>query len=272
MAAAADEQAKPPKYDALFGENEDAAVYEPLTFSPLSLSPHLSPPAYDVSEQQALVDRLVHQTAERNTDSDVAVVCLPPPYEPTIRVADSPPSYDSLFGRVIADHNHSSSRIDFLKKFYELLRETLGCTLFLGIIMAVPVTMIVMGCMHLFDCPAEQYIPLYLLVGGIALSAKIIKAFLEMYTCKDCPLFQRGRGKDALEVLLVFFIVGWFIAGNMWIYRTQGQFDSRNPESPNYCSPYVFYFAFWLTTSVYILLALFLCCMYGISALGGKST
>ncbi|XP_067663618.1 uncharacterized protein [Haliotis asinina] len=270
MAAAADEQ--PPKYDALFGENEDAAMYEPLTVSPPSLPSHLSPRAYDVTEQQALVDRLVHQTSERNTDSDVAVVCLPPPYEPPIRVPDSPPSYDSLFGRVIAAHNNSSSRIDFLKKFYELLRETLGCTLFLGIIMAVPVTMIVMGCMHLFDCPAEQYIPLYLLVGGIALSAKFIKAFLEMYTCKDCCMVEQGRGKNALEGILDFFIVGWFVAGNIWIYQTQGHFDSRNPESPNYCSPYVFYFAFWLTTSVYILLALLLCCIYGISALGGKST
>ena len=77
------------------------------------------------------------------------------------------------------------------------------------------------GCMHMFDCPAEQYIPLYLLIGGIAVTAKILKALIEMYKCKDpaCSTYKLSTaGNNALEVLLIFFIVGWFIAGR-YFYR-----------------------------------------------------
>lgn len=36
----------------------------------------------------------------------------------------------------------------------------------LGVTIAIPISMIVMGSIYLHDCPQGEYIPIYLLVGG----------------------------------------------------------------------------------------------------------
>lgn len=50
----------------------------------------------------------------------------------------------------------------------------------------------------------------------------------------------------------------WNCAGNVWIYSTYGNFTPV-PGEPNYCHPILYWFAFWLTTSSYIVLGVFCC-------------
>jgi len=48
------------------------------------------------------------------------------------------------------------------------------------------------------------------------------------------------------------------LTGNVWIYRSYGKF-STDHSSPHFCHPVLYSYAFWLTTSTYIFLALSCC-------------
>ncbi|RZC33327.1 hypothetical protein BDFB_002133 [Asbolus verrucosus] len=91
----------------------------------------------------------------------------PPSYEEAINPNAPPPSYDSLFGRVREAQKTSKGVIDFLKNIIIIVLGTLGCTVILGVTIVIPICMIVMGLLYLYDCPQGEYIPVYLLVGGI---------------------------------------------------------------------------------------------------------
>lgn len=41
-----------------------------------------------------------------------------------------------------------------------------GCTIILGVTIVIPICMIAIGSIYLYDCPQGEYIPIYLLVGG----------------------------------------------------------------------------------------------------------
>ncbi|CAB4062330.1 unnamed protein product [Lepeophtheirus salmonis] len=90
----------------------------------------------------------------------------PPSYEDAVDPNAEPPSYDSLFGRIRDTHKASRNFFDFLIKFIILLMGTIGCTIVCSVTVILPICMIVIGSMYLHQCPAEPYIPLFLVVGG----------------------------------------------------------------------------------------------------------
>ena len=90
----------------------------------------------------------------------------PPSYEDAVDPNGEPPSYDSLFGRIRDTHKASRNFIDFLVKLLILLVGTIGCTIICSITVVIPVCMIVIGSIYFDECPAEPYIPIFLIVGG----------------------------------------------------------------------------------------------------------
>ena len=84
----------------------------------------------------------------------------------TLILIAEPPSYDSLFGRIRDTHKASRNVIDFVVKVILLLLGTIGCTIACSITVVIPVCMIVIGSVYFHDCPAEPYIPIFLIVGG----------------------------------------------------------------------------------------------------------
>lgn len=58
--------------------------------------------------------------------------------------------------------------IDFVVKVILLLLGTIGCTIACSITVVIPFCMIVIGSVYFHDCPAEPYIPIFLIVGGKA--------------------------------------------------------------------------------------------------------
>ena len=90
----------------------------------------------------------------------------PPSYEDAVDPNAEPPSYDSLFGRIRDTHKSSRNLIDFLAKLILLLLGTIGCTIACSITIVIPVCMIIIGSIHLNDCPVEPSIPIFLIVGG----------------------------------------------------------------------------------------------------------
>ncbi|XP_046551967.1 transmembrane protein 272-like isoform X1 [Haliotis rubra] len=113
--------------------------------------------------------------------------------------------------------------------------------------MAIPVGMIVIGSIHLNHCPAENLIPVFLLVGGSVWTIQCTVALVQ--TC-CCPNSKETKGEEEkkklhpFEALVNTFMACWFMAGTVWVYRTYGNFDS-DPKSGNYCDHTLYSFAFW---------------------------
>ena len=68
------------------------------------------------------------------------------------------------------------------------------------------------------------------------------------------------KRKNPFESVLDLFLTAWFIAGNVWIYSNYQ--PSYNPNDGNdYCDKTLYMFAFWITTSTYILLGTICVCI-----------
>lgn len=195
----------------------------------------------------------------------------PPSYEDAPK--DAPPSYQSIFGQMQDAKQNSSGVLDFLQKLVKLLLNTIAVTIFMGIMLAVPIAMVVIGSIYVNDCPAEKMIPIYLIVAG---ACYIVKNLIDLCGRARSREDQDQHGNtpsNGLSRLLGCFLLGFFIAGNVWIYRNYP--PDSDMESPHYCNPVVYYFAFWITTLVYIFCAftcLCLCCAALGTAAGAGAT
>jgi len=185
----------------------------------------------------------------------------PPSYQDAVDPNAEPPSYDSLFGRIRDTHKSSRNLVDFLAKLILLLIGTIGCTIACGLTVIIPLCMIIIGAVHLNDCPVEPSIPIFLIVGG---SFSVLKYILNLGTA------SRSRRTNPDEpppthpgqYLINCFLCAWFITGCVWVYRIYPPVLAEDQsDDPRYCNKLVYQFAFWLITSAYIFLGLFTSCI-----------
>ncbi|KAL5011352.1 hypothetical protein ScPMuIL_009903 [Solemya velum] len=188
---------------------------------------------------------------------------------------DQPPTYDSLFGKVKEAHKESSGTVEFFKKVFVMFIGTVGFTICLALVLALPITMVVIGAIYKNDCPIEHYIPIYLIVAGsFGIFKNLISLGQRFRNRGDEDADEKNAKPNPLDMLINCFLLAWFIAGNVWIYGVHKQWTADS-TSPNYCHPTLYYFAFWITTATYIIMAATCCCVCcgGIltAAFGAKS-
>lgn len=190
----------------------------------------------------------------------------PPTYLEAIDPNAPPPTYDSLFGRVQEIQKSSSGLFDFVKNLTLILVGTIGCSIVITITIVIPISMIVMGSLYLEACPVAVNIPIYLIVGGVF---GLLKQLLYIRT--DFRRTSAGGAQaqasdctKSLQRMISFFLSCWFVAGCFWVYRVFR--PDADEDSPFYCDPTLYSYAFWLLTSLYIFLGaatLCLCCVSG---------
>ncbi|XP_076245405.1 uncharacterized protein LOC143185955 isoform X2 [Calliopsis andreniformis] len=129
--------------------------------------------------------------------------------------------------------------------YEEAIDPNVGCAILIGLTIVVPVAMIVIGGIYLNDCPQGEYIPIYLLVGG---AIAIFKQLLHLLR----KVGQRPEDQSPMLTLINCFIFGWFITGSMWVYKEYE--PNYDPALGKYCNKTLYLFAFWLITSMYIIL------------------
>merc|ERR1719342_823680 len=193
----------------------------------------------------------------------------PPSYEEAVDPNAEPPSYDSLFGRIRDTHKASRNVIDFVLNVTLLLLGTIGCTIACSITVVIPFCMIVIGSVYFHDCPAEPYIPIFLIVGGSFSAFKYFIGVLSRVRRAETGSDQDPQPTHPVQSLITFFLCGWFITGCVWVYRIYWP-ETHNQGVENYCNPAVYLFAFWLITTAYIFLGLFtscICCFSIVSVL-----
>ncbi|XP_018336283.1 uncharacterized protein LOC108744834 isoform X2 [Agrilus planipennis] len=189
----------------------------------------------------------------------------PPSYEEAINPNAPPPSYDSLFGRIREAERTSKGILDFIKNVLIILLGTIGCTIILGVTIVIPICMIVMGAMYLHDCPGGEYIPVYLLVGGIFGILKQLLHLSVRVRKREEERQEEHLRQSPTQTLLNCFMLGWFIIGSVWVYKEYEPNYDPNVDQLNYCNKNLYLFAFWLITSVYILLAFITVCLCSLS-------
>lgn len=179
---------------------------------------------------------------------------------------DPPPSYESLFGKIKKAKAESTGKVDFAKKSCSICTKSVLFTVILCIVLVIPISMIAMGAVFLYDCRANELVPIYLLVHGVFLIVAIFIGLLQSrhekkkdkrkYKGKDDKEKKTGNEKcvDLIQTLIHIFLIIWFFVGNS---ITMGlEWVSSPVTAPKYCHPSLYYFAYWLILSVYIFLGL----------------
>lgn len=267
----------------------------------------------------------------------------PPSYDEVVNPNAPPPSYQSLFGQVREARKTSNGLVDLFRQLLLILIGTLGCTMIIGFLLLIPITMILVGVVYVNECRAEN-IPAFLVIGGFVW---IVKNILNCYnqfkkdssssnrppprrtpisssatrtssnhigsvvinnhqstngisnresnstssaqshselnqqaetqsstrnTVSSTPREQQthinrirhptliGITSFKCEYLLNYFLVVWFLAGCIVVYRIYEP-DYDNPSSNFYCNRTVYLYAFWLMTSAFIIMAIVLSCL-----------
>lgn len=122
------------------------------------------------------------------------------------------------------------------------------------------IAMIVIGDKYKDECPVENMIPIYLIVGG---SAGLLSTF-----CACAVEYREARSPSQsvspywhvikhLSRLVLLPLFAWFIAGNVWIYKNYEP-NYTDPKRPYFCHKTLYLFAFWVITSYYILFGVLL--------------
>ncbi|XP_014204434.1 uncharacterized protein LOC106636549 [Copidosoma floridanum] len=192
--------------------------------------------------------------------SGVADRGAPPSYEEAIDPNAPPPSYESLFGRMREAHKGRKDIFDFLQNILIILLGTIGLTIFLGITIVIPICMMVVGGLYLYDCPQEEYIPIFLLVGG---GFGILKQLLQLSSRIQHSREEQDENRitqTPTQKLINIFLLMWFTFGTYCVYKEHE--PNYDPSLGKYCNKTVYLFAFWSVTvfySAFIFLLAFAC-------------
>ncbi|KAM8939266.1 transmembrane protein 272-like [Pelodytes ibericus] len=104
---------------------------------------------------------------------------------------------------------------------------------------ALSIAMIIIGSMHVDNCPIEPKIPIYLIVAGVF--------HLLAFALSPLKLVAEKLAY-AIEGVLGLFSFCWFIAGSVWVFRVY-------QKNPRHCNDMVYKFAFGILIFEYIFLA-----------------
>ncbi|KAM4617417.1 transmembrane protein 272-like [Discoglossus pictus] len=106
--------------------------------------------------------------------------------------------------------------------------------------MALSIAMIVIGSIHIDDCPVEPKIPIYLIVAGVVYVVGFTIIPLKKVT--EASVYTT-------EGILALFSFCWFITGSVWVFRIY-------QDNPRGCNDTVYNFAFGILIFEYIFLAI----------------
>jgi len=191
---------------------------------------------------------------------------------------DAPPSYTSIYGQIKDAKQNSEGNLDFAKVVFGILIGSVVGLICIGLSGAFPIVQLVIGVKYLDMCPIQSLIPIWLIVSGACGIVQVILSMCKsIATRKNSDGSQSGGGCCQMLLNLIHLAAtGWFIAGNIWVYKIKDTVSYDPTNSTNmtqyyngteveslYCDKTCYLFAFWSITVAYIGLAvcLVICCI-----------
>ncbi|KAG7268580.1 hypothetical protein CRUP_003189, partial [Coryphaenoides rupestris] len=103
------------------------------------------------------------------------------------------------------------------------------------------------GAMHLKSCPAQPYIPIYLMVLGISSILLLLLTYAQKSPKKQGVI---STLTSVCISLLYIFNTFWFMAGTVWIYAIYP--PSYSAAEDGYCQKHVYQLALFLINLCWI--------------------
>ncbi|CAF1573414.1 unnamed protein product [Rotaria sp. Silwood1] len=176
------------------------------------------------------------------------------------------PFYWSLRSRLIEEYTESESLLEFAKKTVLVLMKTKEATVFLCLILVLPIIMMGIGVSHLSDCPRQKNLPIYLFVAGIVSTTKLLQNIWHKYRLQqkrltdEEPSSNHNDGHAFIDGLMTSFLVIWFFFGQYWFvtigYPPYFEQPLENPDI--WCHKTVVYCALASIVITYFLLIAFI--------------
>ena len=144
-----------------------------------------------------------------------------------------------------------------------------SATLF-GLIVAVlfSVPMLVIGVVYKSQCPAQEWIPRFMIVQGAVACFSIVSViFLTLMIIKGPETISSYVSMIYIiyNICEMLFTFAWFIAGSVWTFSIKNRVQFINPNDQNYCHKTVYQYAFAVLIIGYIIIFLRCCCQCFIS-------
>ena len=137
-----------------------------------------------------------------------------------IDMQEAPPSYDSLYSKIKKAHKEEDA-MGFMQSAFDIVGHTVGCIMFLDVLMVVPITAIIIGAQQLNECPIEPSIPLFLIIFG---AVSIVLILIQIHNqCQKRVMISKGEtykrsmSKTIFEGVLWSILLAWFLAGVIWV-------------------------------------------------------
>ncbi|KAK7480813.1 hypothetical protein BaRGS_00027979 [Batillaria attramentaria] len=206
----------------------------------------------------------------------------PPPsekalYESTVVWADGedPDQTFSVLGGLCEAGVETSNPCDFIARAFSILGATWPVTVFLVVLLAMPLVMTTIGVNYLHECPVEPKLPIYLVVGGCFGIVKLLFLLWKQIKRHKEDLGDLHDDIDLLtmtrmtNIALNIFHCVWFAFGHYWVFHIwKPHFVAPLHEPRNWCDETVFMFSFWQLIICHVVLAILLalsavmCCCF----------
>nr|KAI8756480.1 transmembrane protein 272-like [Biomphalaria glabrata] len=179
-------------------------------------------------------------------------------------------NYGSILFQFHEAHVESVDLYDFLQRVWEIFWQSMVLTIFLLLLLGVPISMLVVGTSYLEDCPVEPKIPIYLLVGGAFGFIFLCIVLWQQKRARDYMLLDESEAQSDLEddfvmtrsyrfteYILFLFLLVWFSMGNYWLFSVWRPNYTQPLHQPrNWCSRHLYLFTFYQLLTCYSLFGL----------------
>ncbi|CAF0732133.1 unnamed protein product [Adineta steineri] len=185
------------------------------------------------------------------------------------------PHYGSLRSRLVEEYTDCESLLEFAKKTVLVLIQTKVATVFLGLLLILPITMMSIGVSHLSDCPKQTHLPIYLFVAGIVWTTKLLQNIWHKYRLQqkasndEEPPSERNDGHAFIDGLMTSFLIIWFFLGHYWLstldYPLQFEQPLENPDvwcdkSVVLCTFASIFITYFILITFIIIVVCLVCC------------
>uniref|UniRef100_A0A915C7R6 Uncharacterized protein n=2 Tax=Parascaris univalens TaxID=6257 RepID=A0A915C7R6_PARUN len=135
----------------------------------------------------------------------------------------------------------------------------------LTIFNALPISMIVIGALKLHECPAQPYIPIWLITTGAIFIARYL-ADISIRIAK--ALCKTGDSREQSYLNPVDWLFAGIFAitlcvGSYWVYSTSADVQLTMSEYSDYCDRIAYGMAFIIVSVFCGVIALFSLCCFG---------
>ncbi|KAK0066521.1 transmembrane protein 272 [Biomphalaria pfeifferi] len=153
---------------------------------------------------------------------------------------------ESIVLRIRTAKSNTTGTKDFVSSVLLIIMQNIFFTLIVGLSLALPISKVVMGAIHFKDCPTEPLIAIYLIVSGsVATGFDLIIIVIRLNVTSKETYHRNYHVLNLFFCLSTLINFGLLVFGCVVVFPPLAHF-SYDSTQPNYCNPFLYWFAFWI--------------------------